>query len=132
MSTNAGTVGVSARPTLLKAWTAAVSALAVAALIMSAVALNLAARGDGSVSGRVIQESGITGTGAVAWDAGMLEAMEGRQLAETFRTTGPVLWDADKLAAMEGRQLAETFRTTGPVLWDADKLAAMEGRQLAG
>jgi hypothetical protein len=46
----------------------------------------------------------------LGWDAGKLEAMEGRQLAEQFLTTSSVLgWDAGKLQAMEGRQLAEQF-----------------------
>jgi hypothetical protein len=50
-----------------------------------------------------------TAAGVVSWDAGKLEAMEGRQLAEQFRAeAGPVVsWDAGKLEAMEGRQLAE-------------------------
>ncbi|HEV8421663.1 MAG TPA: hypothetical protein VGL18_11305 [Actinomycetota bacterium] len=68
MSTKAGTIGVSARPALFTVWTAAVSALAVTALIMSAVALNVAVRSgerpslqaarDVAAPGRV-----ITGTG---------------------------------------------------------------------
>lgn len=46
------------------------------------------------------------------WDAGKLEAMQGRQLAEQFRSEAgsAVVWDAGKLAAMQGRQLAEQFR----------------------
>jgi hypothetical protein len=44
MSTKAGTVGISARPTLFTLWTAAVSVLAVTAVILSAVALSLAVR----------------------------------------------------------------------------------------
>jgi hypothetical protein len=136
MSTNAGAVGVSTRPALIKAWTAAVSALAVAALIMSTVALSLAVRDDRQVSSRAEQAGGAqaVSAGAIAWDAGKLEAMEGRQLAETVRTASPApLWDAQKLEAMEGRQLAETVRITATVpLWDTQKLEAMEGRQLAG
>jgi hypothetical protein len=46
MSTKAGTMGVSARPVWVPLWTTAVSALAVAALIMSAVALGLVVRAD--------------------------------------------------------------------------------------
>ena len=43
------------------------------------------------------------------------------------------LWDAGKLQAMEGRVLAETARLQGAApLWDAGKLEAMEGRLLAG
>jgi hypothetical protein len=49
---------------------------------------------------------------ANVWDAGKLEAMQGRQLAEQFRSEAgsAVVWDAGKLDAMEGRQLAEQFR----------------------
>ena len=55
--------------------------------------------------------------------------MEGRALAEPAAT----LWDAGKLQAMEGRALAETVQVQGTApLWDAGKLQAMEGRVLAG
>jgi hypothetical protein len=50
MSTKAGTMGFSGRPALFTFWTVAVSVLAAAALILSAVALNVAARGDRSVT----------------------------------------------------------------------------------
>jgi hypothetical protein len=46
MSTKAGTIGVPARSTRFPLWAVAVSGLAVAALIMSAVALGLAVRAD--------------------------------------------------------------------------------------
>jgi hypothetical protein len=52
---------------------------------------------------------------APTWDTGRLEAMEGRQLAET--ASEPVVWDAGRLEAMEGRQLAETI--VEPVVWDS-------------
>ncbi len=68
-------------------------------------------------------------SGSVAWDAGKLEAMEGRQLAAVVAAQAPVVWDAGKLEAIEGRQLAERFR--GVVGWDAGRLEAIEGRQLA-
>jgi hypothetical protein len=46
---------------------------------------------------------------------------------------GAPLWDAGKLEAMQGRVLAETVRTQGfAPLWDAGKLEAMQGRVLAG
>lgn len=53
---------------------------------------------------------------ATVWDAGKLEAMEGRQLAEQFRSEpgSAVVWDAGKLEAMEGRQLAEEPRQRPP------------------
>ncbi|HJY32587.1 MAG TPA: hypothetical protein VJ573_06775, partial [Actinomycetota bacterium] len=64
------------------------------------------------------------GHGSV-WDAGKLEAMEGRQLAEQFRSEAgsAVVWDAGKLEAMQGRQLAEQFRSEAgsAVVWDAGK-----------
>ena len=50
MSTKAGTMGFSGRPALFTFWTVAVSVLAAAALILSAVALNVAGRGDRSVT----------------------------------------------------------------------------------
>ena len=46
MSTKAGTIGVSGLPKRFTLWTTAVSVLAAAALIMSALALTLAVRGD--------------------------------------------------------------------------------------
>jgi len=68
MSTKAGTIGVSARPALFTLWTAAVSALAVTALIMSAVALNLAMRSEERPALEAPREAAasapvITGTG---------------------------------------------------------------------
>ena len=107
MSTKAGTIGFSGRPALFTFWTVTVSVLAAAALILSAVALNVAGRGDRSVTS--VEGSGTSeaeSTGA-RWDAGKLEAMRGRVLAETVRVQGSApLWDAGKLEAMEGRVLA--------------------------
>jgi hypothetical protein len=51
MGTKADTVGVSVRPAGFTPWTAVVSALAAAALIMSAVALTLAARARAGTRG---------------------------------------------------------------------------------
>jgi hypothetical protein len=106
MSTKAGTIGVSGRPARFTLWTAAVSALAAAALIMSAVALTVATRSDGSatsVAGSGTREA--AGLGSQLWDAGKLEAM--RVLAESVRAEGfGTLWDAGKLEAMKGRALA--------------------------
>ena len=135
MSTKAGTIGVSGPPARFTLWTTAVSVLAAAALIMSALALTVAGRGDRSVTS--VAGSGTreaASIGVPLWDAGKLEAMEGRMLAETGRAEGSAaLWDADKLEAMEGRLLAETVRAEGLAApWDADKLEAMEGRMLAG
>ena len=54
----------------------------------------------------------FSGLGSTVWDAGKLEAMEGRMLAEQFRSEAgsAAVWDAGKLEAMEGRVLAEQFR----------------------
>jgi hypothetical protein len=135
MSTKAGTMGFSGRPALFTFWTVAVSVLAAAALILSALALTVAGRGDRSVTS--VEGSGTSeaeSTGARLWDAGKLEAMQGRVLAETVRAEGSAaLWDEGKLEAMKGRLLAETVRVQGSApLWDAGKLEAMEGRVLAG
>jgi hypothetical protein len=62
------------------------------------------------------------------------KAIEGPMLAERFTGLASAnVWDADKLEAMQGRQLAEQFRSEAgsAVVWDAGKLEAMQGRQLA-
>jgi hypothetical protein len=136
MSTKAGTMGFSGRPALFRFWTVTVSVLATAALILSALALTVAGRGDGSVTS--VAGSGTREGASLVeplWDAGKLEAMQGRMLAETVRAEGSAaLWDAGKLEAMQGRVLAEAVRAEGTdaPLWDAGKLQAMEGRVLAG
>lgn len=72
MSTKAGTMGFSGRPPLFTFWTVAVSVLAAAALILSAVALNVAARGDRSVTSvegsgsRAAESNGSLDEGVVA------------------------------------------------------------------
>ena len=116
MSTKAGTIEVR-RPAGFTLWAAAVSVLAAAAVIMSAVALNQAVR---------TSDREAAGVGAPLWDAGKVEAMEGRVLAESVSSPGYVLWDADKLEAMAGRVLAESDQRYE--LWDDAKLEAMEGR----
>jgi hypothetical protein len=125
MSTKAGTIGIAGRPTGFVVWTGIVSALAAAALIMSAVAL-IEARRDGG--GEAI---GIASSQAPLWDAGKLEAMRGRVLAESVGSQDYVLWDEAKLDAMAGRVLATSAGGQGYVLWDAGKLDAMAGRVLA-
>jgi hypothetical protein len=97
MSTKAGTIEVTGRPLGFRLWAAAVSVLAAAALIMSAVALSRAGRTSGREAASV---------GAPLWDAGKLEAMGGRVLAESAGSRGYALWDAGKLEAMGGRVLA--------------------------
>ena len=70
--------------------------------------------GNGSkgIEGPMLAERFTGLASANVWDAGKLEAMEGRQLAEQFRSEAglAVVWDAGKLEAMEGRQLAEEIR----------------------
>jgi hypothetical protein len=63
-----------------------------------------------------------TPAGTPSWDAYKLEAMEGRVLAEQYRseTGAAVAMDTGKLEEMEAHQLAEQFRSE-----------AMEDRQLA-
>lgn len=117
MGTNAETIGsrrgrgtqrIPVRPVGLTLWTAAVAALAAAALIMSVVALTLAARDPAAVTG--VAGSGIqqaASTEASPWDQGKLEAMQGRMLAGSVRIADPaLLWDPGRLEAMEGRVLA--------------------------
>jgi hypothetical protein len=125
MSTKAGTIEVPGRPVGFRLWAAAVSVIAGAALIMSAVALTRA--------GRTFDREAAS-VGAPLWDAGKLEAMAGRVLAETVGAEGSATpWDAGKLEAMAGRVLAETGGAEGSAtLWDAGKLEAMAGRVLAG
>ena len=134
MGTKAETIRVSARPAGFTLWTAAVSALAAAALIMSAVALTVASR-DRAVTG--VAGGGIheaASAEAPLWDEGRLAAMQGRVVAESVRSEGYApLWDEGKLEAMKGRVLAESIRIEDPaVLWDPGRLEAMEGRVLAG
>ena len=68
--------------------------------------------GSKAIEGPMLAERFTGLASAVVWDAGKLEAMEGRQLAEQFRSEAgsAVVWDAGKLEAMEGRQLAEEVR----------------------
>jgi hypothetical protein len=133
MGTKDEAIRVPARPAGFTLWTAAVFALAAAALIMSVVALTVAR--DSAVTGAAgggIHEA--ASTAPALWDAGKLEAMQGRVLAESVRIEvyAPP-WDAGKLEAMQGRVLAESVRIQHPApLWDAGKLEAMEGRVLAG
>jgi hypothetical protein len=137
MSTEAGTIEGPGRPVGFRLWAAAVSVLAAAALIMSAVALTVAGRGDRSVTNVEGSEtSEAASVGIPLWDAGKLEAMKGRALAATVAAEGIgiPLWDVGKLEAMEGRVLAATVATDGIGIppWDAAKLEAMKGRMLAG
>ena len=111
MSTEARTIGVSGRPTLWTFWTATVSVLAVTALILSGLALTVAAPSDRSATGAGSSVGQAAATvGSPRWDAGKLHAMELRMdLAEAAPAPGSAaLWDAGKLHAMELRMdLAE-------------------------
>jgi diphthamide synthase (EF-2-diphthine--ammonia ligase) len=134
MSTKAGVLGFSERPALFTFWTVAVSTLAASALILSAVALNVAGREARSATSVESSETNEASIGAPLWDAGKLEAMKGRVLAERARIQDYApLWDAGKLEAMKGRVLAESARIQDYApLWDAGKIEAMKGRVLAG
>ena len=60
------------------------------------------------------------------------KAIEGPMLAERFSGLGSAnVWDAGKLEAMEGRQLAEQFRSEAgsAVVWDAGKLGRSPARR---
>jgi hypothetical protein len=103
MSTKAGTIGVSARPVWFPLWTAVVSGLAVAALIMSAVALGLAVRGNERAAvpaPREVIASGsvITGTGPdlieVAREATKASALARIYSGSLITGTGPGLVEA--------------------------------------
>ena len=150
MSTKAGTIEVPGPPVGFRLWAAAVSVLAGAALIMSAVALTRAGR---SVRPRGRQRSARRcGTRASS------RRWQGRVLAETVGAEGSAtLWDAGKLKRCrpspcrdrrgrrvghavgrrqgrgDGRRvLAETVGAEGSAtLWDAGKVEAMAGRVLA-
>ena len=105
MSTKAGAIEVSGRPAWFMLWTAVVSVLAAAALIMSAVALTEARSGGGSGAADS-QTLDVASSQAPLWDAGKLDAMRGRVLAGTISGQGYALWDAGKLEAMQGRVVA--------------------------
>ena len=68
--------------------------------------------GSKAIEGPMLAERFTGLASANVWDAGKLEAMQGRQLAEQFRSEAgsAVVWDAGKLEAMQGRQLAEEVR----------------------
>jgi hypothetical protein len=135
MSTKAGTMRVPSRPAGVIVWIAAVSALAAVALIMSAVALTVAKRGDGALT--TVADNGhpvAAITGASPATAGTLHISQGRVLVNTPPIErASALWDPGKLEAMQGRVLAEAVRAErSAALWDPGKLEAMQGRALAG
>ena len=107
MSTKAGTMQVPGRPPGVILWIAAVSALAALALIVSAMALTVAKRGDGALT--TVADNGhrvaaITGASPAA---GTLHIWQGRVLVNTPPIEGSAaLWDSGKLEAMKGRALA--------------------------
>jgi hypothetical protein len=63
------------------------------------------------------------------------KGIEGQRPAELFAALGSAIgWDAQKLEAMQGRVLAEQYRSQAraAAAKDAGKLEEMEGHQLAG
>jgi hypothetical protein len=111
---------------------AVVVALLIGAFVGSFVTYAIESDGGTSVSSTFVAR----GTPALtAVDVGNgSKAIEGPMLAQRFTGLASAnVWDAGKLEAMEGRQLAEQFRSEAgsAVVWDAGKIDAMEGRQLA-
>jgi hypothetical protein len=134
MSTKAGTMRVPGPPAGVIVWIAAVSALAAVALIMSAMALTFAKRGDGALTTVADNGHRVAITGASPAAADRLHIWQGRVLVNTPPIEGSAaLWDPGKLEAMQGRVLAEAVRAErAAALWDPGKLEAMQGRALAG
>ena len=108
MSTKAGTMRVPGRPTGVILWIAAVSALAAVALIISAMALTVAKRGDGALTTVADNDHRVAAiTGASPAAASTLDIWQGRVLVNTPPIEGSAaLWDPGKLEAMQGRVLA--------------------------
>jgi hypothetical protein len=77
MSTKAGTMGVSARPVWVPRWITVVSILAVAALIMSAVALGLVIRDDQRAALPAPQEAIASGPVISGTGPGLIEVAHG-------------------------------------------------------
>ncbi len=77
MSTKTGTMGVSARPVWVPRWTTVVSILAVAALIMSAVALGLVLRADERAALPASLDAGASGPVIRAPGPGLIEVTQG-------------------------------------------------------
>jgi hypothetical protein len=131
MSTKAGTIGVSARPVWFPLWTAVVSGLAVAALIMSAVALGLAVRGNERAAvpaPREVIASGsvITGTGPglieVAQESVRTAALRRVYEGSSVTGTGPDLIEAreaTKASALARIYSGSLITGTGPGLVEA-------------
>jgi hypothetical protein len=128
MSTKAGTMGVSARPAMFTLWTATVSVLAVTAVIMSAVALNLAMREERAAlpAQREAAASGsvVTGTGPglihVGEEAAQAAALPRIYSGSSVSGTGPGLTrlaeDAAQTAALPRIYASSGVTGTGPGL----------------
>jgi len=129
MSSKAGTMGVSARPALFTLWTAAVSALAVTAVIMSAVALNLAVRSDERAALPAVREavasgSVISGTGPgliqVAGEPARTPALPQIYSGSAVTGTGPGLsklaQEASGASALPQIYASSNVTGTGPGL----------------
>ncbi|HEX6399678.1 MAG TPA: hypothetical protein VF108_04295 [Actinomycetota bacterium] len=97
MSVNAGTIQVAPR-TIVRAVLALAAALAIGAAGGSLVTQALTS--DAAIEAPV--------AGVLPWDQQKLDAMEGRQAAETVQAPaiGIAPWDQQKLDAMEGAQAA--------------------------
>jgi hypothetical protein len=129
MSTKAGTIGVSARPGLFTLWTAAVSGLAVTAVIMSAVALSLAVRSHDRAAlpaprEAAASDSVISGTGPgliqVAEEAAQAAALRRIYSGSPITGTGPGLTyfarETARAAALRRIYSGSPITGTGPGL----------------
>ena len=129
MSTKAGTIGVPARPEWFPLWTAVVSGLTVAALIMSVVALGLAVRSDDRTAVPAPQEaiasgSAITGTGPglirLAREASTRASLSRLYSGVAVTGTGPGLnelaQDATRSAALPRGYSGSSITGSGPAL----------------
>jgi hypothetical protein len=131
MGTKAGTLGGSVRPVWFPVWTVVVSGLAVAALIMSGVALNLAVRGDERAALPATREaiasgSVVTGTGPglieVAREATRTATLPRIYSSSAITGTGPglseLVQEATRTAALPRIYSGSSVTGTGPALVD--------------
>ena len=131
MNTNAGTIGVSGLPKRFTLWTTAVSVLAAAALIMSALALTLAVRGDRSVTSVAKGGESAARVGAGA-NAGALPSCVGCDQATIFPSLARALPQSRSLPSCVGCDQAAMFpRLSGPAD-PSSALAQSSGSRLDG
>ena len=102
-----------------KAETLAVPARHVASYVLAIVlTLTIGAAAGSLITQAMAEDSTSVGekvAGIVPWDQQKLDAMEGRQDAETAAVDGPRIapWDQDKLDAMDGFQASAGAQGSG-------------------